>query len=155
VTIFPDQSLDEAVHRMSLNSLRQLPVVSRADSTHLLGLLGRSDVFTAYSLQAASIDPIDELTDMAGIEAYGTGVLALTIGPESKLAGTALSQLQLPEECLIASVIRRGEALIPRGRTKLMANDRLLIIAQPGRYREIELALGGTRDAPTVQQRPR
>ena len=151
MTIYPDQSLDEAVHRMSLNSLRQLPVVSRADSKHLLGMLGRSDVFTAYSRQATSVDPIDELTDVAGIEAYGTGVLALTIGPESRLAGSALSQLQLPEDCLIAAVIRRGEALIPRGRTKLMANDRLLIIAQPGRYREIELALGGTRDAPDTR----
>ncbi len=142
VTIYPDQSLDEAVRRMSLNSLRQLPVVSRADSGQLLGMLGRSDVFAAYALQAQADDDSGEsLSNFSGIEAYGHQVLGITIAPESAIVGKAINQLNLPSDCLVATVIRRGEAVIPRGPTRLAANDWLLIIAAPERHDDIQAAL--------------
>ena len=142
VTVYPDQSLDEAVRRMSVNALRQLPVVSRADSGQLLGMLGRSDIFTAYAKQARSeVNANEGLSSMSGIEAYGTRVVGVTVKPDSPLVGKTLRQVSLPDECLIASVIRRGEAVIPRGQTKLLANDWLLIIAAPEQREEIEKAL--------------
>ena len=141
VIAYPDESLDEAVRRMSLNSLRQLPVVSRADSGQLLGMLDRSNVFAAYAQQAYSAADNQRLSNLSGIEAYGQRVLGLTVEPGSTLAGKALSQLDLPDDCLVASVIRRGEAIIPRGPTKLQANDWVLIIAAPERHEDIRTAL--------------
>ena len=129
VTIFPHRTLDEAVHLMSLQSLRQLPVVSRADPNHPIGMVSRSDIFAAYARhsqpQANGARPT---SGFSGIEAYGPSVVSLPINPGSDLAGKAVQEVGLPEDCLITGVIRRGEALIPRGSTRLMANDWIVVI---------------------------
>jgi CIC family chloride channel protein len=145
VTVFPHQTLDEAVHLMSQQSLRQLPVVSRADPTHPIGLVTRSDVFSAYAQHAQSgPNGSAARSGFSGIEAYGPSVLSLPVHAGSDIAGKAVQDVALPEDCLITSVIRRGEALIPRGRTTLQPDDWIVIIAAAKREREVIQALSGS-----------
>ncbi len=47
IVTYPEESLYDAVTRMLRNDIGRLPVVSRQDSTKLLGYLGRSAVMTA------------------------------------------------------------------------------------------------------------
>lgn len=44
---YPDEKLHEAVVRMSLNEVQHLPVVSRSDAAHLVGLLSAQDVMAS------------------------------------------------------------------------------------------------------------
>ena len=48
--VHTDQSLDLALERMGANHLQVLPVVSRADVHHLLGIVTLRDVLESYGL---------------------------------------------------------------------------------------------------------
>lgn len=133
VTVYPDQTLGEAVRRMSAQSLRQVPVVSRGDRTVLLGMLRRSDVFTAY--EQVTADPVSgarQLSPLAGLEAYGTEVIELSLAADAPVVGSSLQDIDLPPESVIVSIIRGGTAVIPRGNIELEPRDRLVIVTAPG-----------------------
>lgn len=48
----------------------------------------------------------------------------------AKAVGVALKDLDLPEKCLIAVIIRRGEVVLPRGATVLEAGDEVLAVIE-------------------------
>jgi chloride channel protein, CIC family len=49
-TVFADERLDEAIRRMGVHDQQLLPVVARGDSRHPIGIVGRDDIFKAYSV---------------------------------------------------------------------------------------------------------
>ena len=48
--------------------------------------------------------------------------------PGSKVLGTPLKDLPLPETCVIAAVIRNGEVVIPRGNLEFVTGDEVLAV---------------------------
>jgi K+/H+ antiporter YhaU regulatory subunit KhtT len=120
------------VRRMSGQSLRQLPVVSRTDHSLLLGMMRRSDVFAAYG-QAVTRRPAARrrLSPLARLEAYGTEVLEVAVSGDSPVVGKALKEIDLPDESIIVSIVRDGAAVIPRGHIVLAEGDRLVVVAVP------------------------
>jgi len=60
--------------------------------------------------------------------------LSLRIDPGSPTwpwAGKQLMTIGLPDRCLVAAIRRQGATLVPRGSTKLLAGDRLLVFGEP------------------------
>ncbi len=53
-TIFAAEPLDEAIRRMGVHDQQVLPVVARDNARHLIGVLGRDDIFQAYSVASLS-----------------------------------------------------------------------------------------------------
>lgn len=51
--------------------------------------------------------------------------------PSWEWAGDDLRSIGLPERCLVASIRRHGQSLVPRGSSRLLAGDRLLIFGEP------------------------
>ncbi|MAG37170.1 MAG: chloride channel protein [Dehalococcoidia bacterium] len=51
LSVYPDENLNEAIHRMGIRDLGQLPVVERSDRGQVVGMLRRGDIFHAYSAQ--------------------------------------------------------------------------------------------------------
>jgi APA family basic amino acid/polyamine antiporter len=58
--------------------------------------------------------------------------------PAGVLAGQPLRALDMPEGTLVALIGRRGRSIVPRGRTVLEQGDRLTIIGEPDRLRELD-----------------
>jgi CIC family chloride channel protein len=50
VSVFADETLDEAMRRMGVHDQKVLPVLSRGNGRHPIGLLSRDDIFQAYSV---------------------------------------------------------------------------------------------------------
>jgi basic amino acid/polyamine antiporter, APA family len=46
-------------------------------------------------------------------------------------AGKSLASINLPDRCLVAAIRRGHETLVPRGSTRLLAGDRLLLFGEP------------------------
>ncbi len=46
-----------------------------------------------------------------------------------KLDGIALTELNLPQEFVVATIVRNGELIIPRGLTTLQAGDKIMVIS--------------------------
>ncbi|MCB0282763.1 MAG: amino acid permease [Calditrichae bacterium] len=64
----------------------------------------------------------------------------LILRPDTKaeeLIGVMISQLNLPEGCLIALIHRQGEIIVPKGNIQLQKNDRLTIIGYPAGIQEL------------------
>lgn len=51
------------------------------------------------------------------------------IPPGAKVVGIAIKDLQLPDECVIAAIIRQGKMVVPRGITELEVGDEVFAIA--------------------------
>ena len=49
----------------------------------------------------------------------------------ARVIGVAIKDLQLPDECVIAAIIRDGRVVIPRGITQLETGDEVLAIVGP------------------------
>jgi trk system potassium uptake protein TrkA len=49
------------------------------------------------------------------------------------VVGQAIKDLSLPEHCVIAAIIRRGEILVPTGKTTFEVGDEVLAVTdRPG-----------------------
>jgi trk system potassium uptake protein TrkA len=49
----------------------------------------------------------------------------------AKALGVALKDLKLPEQCVIAAIIRKGEIVVPRGITQFEVGDEVLAVVGP------------------------
>ncbi|MDW7709352.1 MAG: chloride channel protein [Deferrisomatales bacterium] len=49
ITVFPDESLRDALGKIGVRNFEHLPVVSREDPRRILGMLSRRDIVTAYN----------------------------------------------------------------------------------------------------------
>lgn len=132
VTVYPDQSLEDAMRLFAVYDYRMLPVVSRDDPRQVVGILGRDDVLRAYNAHTMhgleTSRKVHLLRDLARDQG---GFRELVLPTSSPAAGKSLAELDLPAQCLLVSVTREGTVLIPHGRTRLQAGDRLLLFCSP------------------------
>lgn len=132
VTVYPDDTLERAMRRFGVYDFAMLPVVARDDPRRVIGRLRRSDVLRAYHTYTMHTSEvairIDFLRDAHGDQgAFREAVLT----EQSPVAGHALAQLRLPSECVLVTVRRGSEVLVPHGDTTLQPGDRVLVFAVP------------------------
>lgn len=60
----------------------------------------------------------------------GVNLIATVIGPRSRSAGRSVGEVQLPERCVVAAVVRDGTPTVPDPSFRLRAGDEVLIVAQ-------------------------
>jgi trk system potassium uptake protein TrkA len=58
-------------------------------------------------------------------------IVELTVKDGSQADGSVIAELPLPKDVLVGAVVRDGNAEIARGRTKLRADDRVIMFAMP------------------------
>lgn len=61
---------------------------------------------------------------------------------KAKAIGLAIKDLNLPANCVIAAIIRKGEVIVPRGVTTLEFEDEVLAITDPEGARQLANILG-------------
>ncbi len=59
----------------------------------------------------------------------------------ARAIGVAIKDLALPEHCVIAAIIRRGEVMIPRGVSTFEAEDEVLAVTDQDGAEQLELLL--------------
>jgi trk system potassium uptake protein TrkA len=80
---------------------------------------------------ASLIEEEMSLGDMMTLLKLRRGQFSLVeekIPPGAKAIGVAIKDLVLPEQCVIAGVIRKGKMLVPRGATTFEAGDEVLAV---------------------------
>jgi trk system potassium uptake protein TrkA len=68
------------------------------------------------------------------------------VPPGAKAIGVALKDLGLPEECVIAAIIRNGKVTLPRGDTTFQKDDEVLAVTDLDGARQLAALLAPTRD---------
>ncbi len=83
------------------------------------------------SILAHLIEEEMSLGDMMTLLKLRRGEYALVevvIQPGAKAAGAAIKDLPLPDQCVIAAIIRKGSMILPRGVTTIEVGDEVLAI---------------------------
>ncbi len=63
------------------------------------------------------------------------------VHPQSIAAGKQLASLDMPEECIVAAIIRKGKLLIPHGNTTLEPADEILAVVHASQVSQFASAL--------------
>ncbi|HRX84382.1 MAG TPA: TrkA family potassium uptake protein [Phycisphaerae bacterium] len=71
---------------------------------------------------------LEQITNLLPLGEGRVNVTEIQLDAQSPVAGKALKEIQLPENALIAVVIRDGEPIVPRGGNTLLAGDRVVLI---------------------------
>ncbi len=120
----------------------RIPVVERANPKHVLGTLRRSDIVNALSRSLSGKHERAHHIDRLRMETIiGSGLSEIYIRNEDAANGKYLSEIHIPEDCVIASIQRGRQVVIPRGHTKLLAGDRLIVLASDGSLENLKKAL--------------
>jgi chloride channel protein, CIC family len=131
VVAYPDETIGSALRRMGQRDIGRLPVVPRDNPRHLLGLLRRSDLLRAYdaalSRRAAMRHRIQQI-QLGAVNSPDMRVEELSIEPGSICANKKISEVAWPGDCIVASIRRGGQMLIPHGSTMIKSSDVLVIV---------------------------
>ncbi len=74
--------------------------------------------------------PRQPLVEVGTIRRLGAEVLEYPVGADDAIVGRVVNELGLPREALVNVIVRRDEALLPRGSTQIEADDRLHILVR-------------------------
>ncbi|MFP4249258.1 MAG: potassium channel family protein [Armatimonadota bacterium] len=131
------------------NVPRVLALVNDPDHEETFHALGVSAVSPTRILsrlleQQMSFEDVEQLIPVAEGQ---INVTELTLDEESPASGMALRDVLLPDESLIAAVLRRGRPIIPSGATVLRERDQLIVISLPENHGEVmRLLMGDDHD---------
>lgn len=128
---YPDETVQQAMRKMAPRDIGRLPVVDRNNPTQLLGWLRRSSVLRAYDLALVRRATGRHIGDQLKLGAIsGAEVVEFTVAAKSEVVGKTMAEISWPESCLVASVRRGWNLIIPHGDTKLKRGDRLAVVVE-------------------------
>ncbi|MFH1135359.1 MAG: TrkA family potassium uptake protein [Pseudomonadota bacterium] len=95
-----------------------------------LGVSGFSTTLIVASLieQRTSLE---QITNLLPVGEGRVNVTEIVLDAASPVAGKLLKDIQLPENSLVAVVIRDNQPMVPRGGNDLLAGDRVVLITMP------------------------
>ena len=139
---YPYEPMWKALRQLGARGVGRLPVVEREGSRRLVGAVRRADIIRAYDQAIAARPPHQHRAEVLRLgQVDGTSFLQLRIPSDSFAVGQRISELELPEECLIISV-RRGRKLhLAHGYTTLESGDRVTVFAGCDCVPEVERLL--------------
>lgn len=117
--------------------------------TEFFTQMGVDRVVCAVSAVTGIIRQQALLDEMANVIPVGQGrvqIIEVPIAEESPAEGKKLWEITLPKESIVGCILRGDETLIPRGDTRILAGDTLLVLAGNGQGMEAAHALSGGPD---------
>ncbi|WP_028322466.1 potassium channel family protein [Desulfatiglans anilini] len=118
------------------------------DNAEAFRRLGVS-AFSTTNIVSSLIEQWASLEHILNLIPVGEGrvnVTEIILEEDAPVAGKYLKEIELPENALIAVLIRHNRPTIPRGENDLQAGDRLVVITMPENHRPVMKALTGKPD---------
>ncbi len=103
-------------------------------------LLGIQPAVSATDLILRLIEhevPRYGLVHLLALEEEKLEIIELEVGADSPAAGKRVSDVNLPEGCLIISVLRDGDGFVPKADTVIEGGDEVLVVLDPGLEEQI------------------
>ena len=70
------------------------------------------------------------LVETGTVRRLGAEIVEFPVGPDDAIVGQLVRELGLPRDALLSVIVRGDEALLPRGSTRIEAEDRLHVIVR-------------------------
>jgi len=126
------------------NALGAPEIITRVNKIDYLELLKDSSIQATISTRITAANSIlqdvrsDQVTSALTFEDTEVEALEIVLSNECHVLDKSLTELELPENCLIAGVTRRENTFIPSGTWKFADKDRLVVFTLPESIEKIE-----------------
>lgn len=132
LTASPDESIGEALRRMSRRDVGRMPVVERGDPHKLVGWLRRSDLLHAYTIALERRAALHAQASAVrlGVTGENIHVAEVTIQPSAPCAGKRIKEVDWPRDCIISSLRLGKTIIIPHGNTILRPGNVLVAVVE-------------------------
>ena len=148
LTVYPNDTVSEALIRMAPRDLSRVPVVSPDGQNNLLGIVRRANIIRAY--EVGLVKRGFAVGELPGTP-KGTATGKFFISENSPIEGKTLAELNLPEYLLIIHIKRGNRIILPHGNTKLKAGDTITILARDGDVTRLEKFAAKANEIDTQQ----
>ncbi|MCA9915472.1 MAG: chloride channel protein, partial [Anaerolineae bacterium] len=129
VTVGPDDPILLAIQRMGARDIGRLPVVDERTG-ELVGLLRRQSIMIAYNTAITRKLHDQHYAEQIRLNTLtGAHVAEYEVQNGSPVANQMLKDVKWPPDSIVASVLRRGKLIVPRGSTLLHPHDKVTIVA--------------------------
>jgi trk system potassium uptake protein TrkA len=120
---------------------RTIALVNKVNYLPLMPIIGiDSTVNTRISTVSAILRLIrrGEILSVATFHGIDAEAIEVEISAKDKLTGKPLRNLKLPEDALVASIVRGKEVFVPYGDTIINPGDKIIVFALPHAIKAIE-----------------
>lgn len=83
-----------------------------------------------------------DLVPLLKLEGGQISLAEVTVPAESHAIGSRVDSLKLPNECVLATLLRGGELLIPRAETTIQAGDKIIALVKTEQQAELVRIFG-------------
>ncbi len=128
---------------------RAFATVNNPKNVEVFRKLGINSALSATYIVAGIIEQMaamDEISNYIPIEQSKVVVMEIMVRDHFPVIGKALSDIKFPEEAIIGCIIRGVDSFIPRGRTIIQADDKLIVLSPPEIQKDIIKQISGRTD---------
>ncbi len=114
---------------------KTVSLVSDPEKTDFFRQMGVDSVVCAISAVTSIIQQqafIDEMVNIVPVSLGKVQIVEVQIPGDAPISGKKLWEINLPREVVVSCILRRDQAIIPRGDTRINGGDTLVIIAGNG-----------------------
>ncbi len=133
IVAFPDETAGAVLNRMGIHDVGRIPVVSRENPEHLIGLLRRADLVRAYALALNRRAVIRHKAHQIRLDASthtDVSIMEVTIRSGAVCENQRLQDIAWPKDCILSTLRRGRRVFIPHGDTILRAGDVLVAVVE-------------------------
>ncbi len=117
--------------KMKFGVKRTIARINNPKNEHIFNVLGIETTVSYVDALVAQIEreiPAHSLVHLLTLRDVGVSFVEKQVPSNSPVIGIPMSDLNLPEQFLLALIIRKGQALIPKGTTALMEGDEVVAV---------------------------
>lgn len=132
VTRDDERNIMASVLAKEVGAKETLAVVHQPDFAPLVSKLGIDHAVTPRACIANRILKLvsqRSVSSLAVLEEGQVEIIEFKVGGESSVLGSRLSDVKFPRNCLVASILRGEEVIVPRGDDEIHADDSIIVIA--------------------------
>lgn len=110
---------------------RTIARINNPKNEHIFSVLGIDSTVSYVDALVAQIEreiPAHSLIHLLTLRDVGASFIEKQVPDESPIIGVPMSELTLPDQFLVSLVIRDGQAIIPKGTTRLLAGDEVVAV---------------------------
>lgn len=125
---------------------RTIALVNDPQNEAVFQNLGISVAFSATRIISSLLNQQTRFAAITHLMTLGQGQISLTevlLSDKSPAVGKTLHEIDLPENFLVAAILREDLVLVPRGPTRLDAGDKLILIGAQADFKTILKRLSG------------
>lgn len=106
--------------------------VNNPSNVEVFKKLGISNVISSTYIVSNMIEQLvvlEKVENFIPIEAGKLGLFEVVITTSAKVCSQPLQSVKLPNQAIVACIIRNGDSFIPKGDTLLMHNDKCIVLS--------------------------